>query len=114
MKKRDAYATRFPHTCTVYGVMEETPFSEGVTHIFYQGQCHMYGSSTLRTFKQSGVIKGEYAIDIPKLVKGVNSGDLIDVTDYNGTFTACVVTNSMPVVYGKHEGTTIYFNLPKN
>jgi len=114
MKKHDAYATRFPHTCTVYGVTEETPFGEGVTHIFYQGQCHMYGSSTLRTFKQSWVIKGEYAIDIPKLVKGVNSGDLIDVTDYNGTFTACVVTKSMPVVYGKHEGTTIYFNLPKN
>jgi hypothetical protein len=98
----------------VYGVTGETPFGEGVTHIFYQGECHMYGSSTLRTFKQQGVIKGEYAIDIPKLVKGVNSGDLVDVTNYNGTFTGCVVTNSMPVVYGKYEGTTIYFNLPKN
>lgn len=114
MKKHDAYQTRFPHTCMVYGVTGETPFGEGVTHIFYQGECHMYGSSTLRTFKQQGVIKGEYAVDIPKLVKGVNSGDLIDVTDYNGSFVGCVVTNSMPVVYGKHEGTTIYFNLPKN
>lgn len=114
MKKHNSYATRFPHTCIVYKVTEETPFGDGVQSIFYQGECHMYGSSTLRTFKQSGVIKGEYAVDIPKLVKGVNSGDLIDVTDYNGSFTACVVTNSMPVVYGKHEGTTIYFNLPKN
>lgn len=114
MKKHDAYKTRFPHTCIVYGITEETPFGDGVEHIFYQGECNMYGSTSLRTFKQSGVIKGEYAIDIPKLVKGVNSGDLIDVTDYNGTFTACVVTNSMPVVYGKYEGTTIYFNLPKN
>lgn len=114
MKKHEAYATRFPHTCKVYRVSGETPFGEGVSSIFYEGECHMYGSSTLRTFKLQGVIKGEYAIDIPKLVKGVNSGDLIDVTDYNGTFTACVVTNSMPVVYGKNEGTTIYFNLPKN
>lgn len=114
MKKHDAYATRFPHTCKLYRISEETPFEDGVETIFYEGECQMYGSSTLRTFKQQGVIKGEYAIDIPKLVKGVNSGDLIDVTDYNGTFIACVVTNSMPVVYGKHEGTTIYFNLPKN
>ena len=110
----NAYKNRFPHTCKVYRIEEETPFNDGVESIFYEGVCNMYGSSTLRTFKQSGVIKGEYAIDIPFLVKGVNSGDLIDVTDYNGTFTACVVTNSMPVVYGKYEGTTIYFNLPKN
>lgn len=114
MKKHDAYATRFPHTCIVYEVSEETPFGDGITKIIYQGECHMYGSSTLRTFKQSGVIKGEYAVDIPKLVKGVNSGCLIDVTDYNGEFVGCVITNSMPVVYGKHEGTSIYFNLPKN
>lgn len=114
MKKTNAYATRFPHTCTVYSLSGETPFGNGVQTIFYQGQCAMYGSSSMRTFKQSGVIKGEYAIDIPMLVKGVNSGDVIDVTDYNGTFEGCVVTSSMPVVYGKHEGTTIYFNLPKN
>lgn len=114
MKKHDAYATRFPHTCKVYRVSEETPFEDGEETLFYEGECHMYGSSTLRTFKQSGVIKGEYALDIPYLVKGVNSGDLIDVTDYNNTFLACIVTNSMPVVYGKHEGTTIYFNISKN
>jgi hypothetical protein len=114
MKLSSAYNTRFPHTCKVYRVSEETPFNDGVETVFYKGECAMYGSSTLRTFKQSGVIKGEYAIDIPKLVKGVNSGDTIDVTDYNGTFEGCIVTNSMPVVYGKFEGTTIYFNLPKN
>ena len=114
MRKSNAYATRFPHTCMVYRVSGETPFGEGVQKVFYQGKCAMNGSSTLRTFKQQGVIKGEYAIDIPELVKGVNSGDLIDVTDYNGTFEACVVTSSMPVVYGSREGTTIYFNLPKN
>lgn len=114
MKKYDAYANRFPHTCKVYMITGATPFDDGTETIFYEGECNMYGSSTLRTFKQQGVIKGEYAIDIPKLVKGVNSGDLIDVTDYNGTFRNCIVTNSMPVVYGKHEGTTIYFNLPKN
>lgn len=114
MSKHDAYATRFPHTCKVYKVSGETPFEDGEETVFYEGKCNMYGSTSLRTFKQSGVIKGEYALDIPYLVKGVNSGDLIDVTDYNGTYTSCVVSSSMPVIYGKHEGTTIFFNLPKN
>lgn len=114
MKKTDAYKHRFPHTCKVYKVTDETPFEDGEETLFYEGKCNMYGSTTLRTFKQTGVIKGEYAVDIPSLVKGVNSGDLVDVTDYNGTFTACVVTNSFPVIYGNYEGTTIYFNLPKN
>lgn len=114
MSKPDAYSTRFPHLCKVYRVSDETPFEDGLETIFYTGECHMYGSNSLRTFKQSGVIKSEYAIDIPYLVRGVNTGDLIDVTDYNGTYTSCVVSSSMPVVYGKYEGTTIYFNLPKN
>ena len=114
MKKHDAYATRFPHTCKVYRVSDETPFDDGAETVFYEGECSFYGSSMLRTFKQQGVIKGEQAVDIPKLVKGVKSGDLIDVTDYNGTYTACAITSSNPVVYGKREGTTIYFNLYKN
>lgn len=114
MNRQEAYRNRFPHTCKVYRVDGETPFSDGEEQVFYEGECNMYGSSTLRTFKQNGVIKGEYAVDIPQLVKGVNSGDLLDVTDFNGTFAACVVTNSMPVMYGLYVGTTIYFNLPKN
>lgn len=112
--KSDAYKNRFPHTCKVYRVDGETPFDDGAESVFYEGKCAMYGSTTLRTYKQAGVIKGEYAVDIPKLVKGVRSGDMLDVTDYNGTYTECVVTNSMPVIYGKFEGTTIYFNLYKN
>ena len=113
MSKHDAYATRFPHTCKAYRVSGETPFDDGEEQLFYEGKCYMYGSSTLRTFKQSGVIKGEYAIDIPFLVEGVNAGDMIDVTDFNGTFTECVVSSSMPVIYGKYSGTSIFFNLPR-
>ena len=114
MGKYDAYKNRFPHTCKVYQVTDETPLEDGVESVFYEGECNMYGSTTLRTYKQDNVIKGEYAVDIPHLVKGVNSGDLLDVTDFNGTFTACVITNSYPVIYGSRTGTTIYFNLPKN
>lgn len=114
MKRGDAYKTRFPHTCRVYGVTGETPFEDGDTRIFYEGECCVYGNSSPRTFKTDGVIRGEYAVDIPKLVRGVRSGDLLDVTDYNGTFTACVITDSMPVVYGSREGTTVYFNTLKN
>ena len=114
MKKSDAYKNRFPHTCKVYAMKGETPFDDGVETVFYKGECNMYGATTLRTYKQTGVIKGEYAVDMPYLVKGVNSGDLLDVTDFNGTFEACVITNSFPVMYGNLVGTTIYFNLPKN
>ena len=114
MKKNDAHKNRFPHTCKVYRVDNETPFEEGVETVFYEGECNMYGSVTLRTYKQTGVIKGEYAVDIPHLIKGVNSGDLLDVTDFNGTNMECVVINSFPVMYGNLVGTTVYFNLPKN
>lgn len=114
MKKHDAYANRFPHVCKVYRVDGETPFDDGVETLLYEGECYMYGNSTLRTFKIGGVVKGEYAIDIPALVRGVNAGDLIDVTDYNGTYKECMVTTSIPVEYGKHQGTSIYFNIMKN
>ena len=57
-----------------------------VESLSIKGKCAMYGSSINANIQTKvGLSKGEYAIDIPMLVKGVNSGDVIDVTDYNGT-----------------------------
>lgn len=101
---------RFPHTCKVYRISGETPFDEGNETVLYVGRCHKYGSTSLRTFTKSNVIKSDYAIDIPGLAKGIIAGDLVDVTDYGGSFESCVVTDCYPT----EMGTTLYFNLAKN
>lgn len=101
---------RFPHTCKVYRISGETSFDEGNETVLYVGRCHKYGSTSLRTFTKSNVIKSDYAIDIPGLEKGIIAGDLVDVTDYGGSFESCVVTDCYPT----EMGTTLYFNLAKN
>lgn len=101
---------RFPHTCKVYRISGETSFDKGSETVLYEGKCNKYGSSSLRTFTKNNVIKGDYAIDIPGLVKGILSGDLVDVTDYGGTFEAKVITDC----YATEMGTTLYFNMAKN
>ena len=101
---------RFPHTFKVYRISGETSFDEGNETVLYVGRCHKYGSTSLRTFTKSNVIKSDYAIDIPGLAKGIIAGDLVDVTDYGGSFESCVVTDCYPT----EMGTTLYFNLAKN
>lgn len=101
---------RFPHTCKVYRISGETSFDEGNETVLYVGRCHKYESTSLRTFTKSNVIKSDYAIDIPGLEKGIIAGDLVDVTDYGGSFESCVVTDCYPT----EMGTTLYFNLAKN
>ena len=101
---------RFPHTCKVYRISGETSFDEGNETVLYVGRCHKYGSTSLRTFTKSNVIKSDYAIDIPGLAKGIIAGDLVDVTDYGGSFESCVVADCYPT----EMGTTLYFNLAKN
>lgn len=104
------YNPRFPHTCRVYRIEGETSFSDGEETVLYEGECNRYGATSLRTFRTDNVIKGDYAIDIPCLVCGIDTGCYVDVTDYIGTFTKCVVTDCYP----NNMGTTLQFNLPKN
>ena len=101
---------RFPHTCTVYRMEGETSFEDGEKTVLYEGKCNKYGSSSLRTFKTSNVVKCDYAVDIPGLIEGIQTGDMVDATDYSGTVTGCLVTDA----YATEMGTTVYFNLAKN
>lgn len=101
---------RFPHTCKVYRMEGETSFNEGRETVLYEGKCNKYGSSNLRTFKTDNVVKGDYAVDIPGLVKGIRPGDLVDVSDYTGEAKRILVTDAYPT----EMGTTVYFNLSKN
>ena len=95
---------RHPHKCTVYRIIGEDSFSDGEKVILYEG------STNLRTFKTDNVIKSDYLLSLPGIVEGILAGDLIDVTDRQGTFTQCMVTDS----YAGNLGTTVYFNLAKN
>ena len=101
---------RHPHKCTVYRIIGEDSFSDGEKVILYEGICRKEGSTKLRTFKTANVIKSDYLLSLPGIVEGILAGDLIDVTDRQGTFTQCMVTDS----YAGNLGTTVYFNLAKN
>lgn len=101
---------RFPHTCRVYKISDETSWDDGVETVLYEGKCNKYGSSNLRTFKTDNVLKGDYAVDIPGLVKDVCTGCILDVTDYTGTNKKLTVTDAYPT----EMGTTVYFNMSKN
>ena len=107
---------RHPHKCTVYRIIGEDSFSDGKKMILYEGICRKEGSTNLRTFrwpptfKTNNVIKSDYLLSLPGIVEGILAGDLIDVTDRQGTFTQCMVTDS----YAGNLGTTVYFNLAKN
>lgn len=101
---------RFPHTCTVYRIDGETSFEDGDKTILYEGKCAKYGNTGLRSFKSNNVFKGDYAVDIPGLIKGIRSGCIVDVTDYGGEYKSCIVTDA----YASEMGTTVYFNIAKN
>lgn len=101
---------RHPHTCKIYRMTGETSFHDGEEKILYEGKCRKYGNSSIRTFQTKNVVKGDYALSVPGIIEGILSGDLIDVTDRQGSFFRCIVTDC----YATNLGTTVYFNLPKN
>ncbi len=100
---------RFPHTCKVYRISGETSFDEGSETVLYEGECNKYSSSSLRTFTEDNVIKVDYAVDIPGLVKGVVTGDIVDFADFGEPFKGCIITDCYPTTMG----TTLYFNQAK-
>lgn len=101
---------RHPHKCRIYRKVGATNFSKGEEAILYEGVCRKEGSTNLRTFKTNNVLKSDYLLSLPGTVEGILSGDLIDVTDRQGEFKGCMVTDA----YAGNLGTTVYFNHPKN
>lgn len=101
---------RHPHRCTIYRLVDETSFSDGEKVILYEGACRKETTTNLRTFKTDGVIKSDYLVSLPGTVGGILAGDLIDVTDRQGEFMECIISDS----YAGNLGTNVYFNLPKS
>lgn len=105
---------RFPHTIKIYRLTDETSFSDGTEEILYQGECLVYGSSQLRTFRTDNVIKCDYAVDIPHVLRGVSGGCQADIEDFNGAKIGLLVTSCYSGYYGSREGSTIYLNISNN
>ncbi len=101
---------RFPHTCRIYRLSDVDNFSEGEETVLYEGVCRKQTNTSLRTFKTSGVLKSDYSLSVPGTVKGILSGDMLDVTDMQGEFKSCMITDC----YAGNLGTTVYFNMAKN
>lgn len=101
---------RHPHVCRIYRMAGVTNFSKGTEKVLYEGVCRKGGSTNLRTFKTNDVVKSDYSLSLPGTVEGIHSGDLVDVTDRQGVYKRCEVTDA----YAGNLGTTVFFNLPKN
>jgi len=103
----------YPDHCEVYTYTGQTQFTAGVKSVLYEGECVKYGSSQMRKYVNGNVIKADFCVDIPYIVKDVRSGRFIDVKDSQGEFKKCeIVLGYADVVFG--QGTTIFFNVAMN
>lgn len=83
--------------------------------VIYQGICREEGNKAMRTYHgEDQVLKADHAVYIPTLLRGVTNECYIDIENFCGSINGIQITSCQPVLYGKRQGTTIYFNEPKN
>lgn len=76
----------FLDTCRVYRIKDVSSFSDEVEEeVLYEGKCDVQIPMTIRTFKSNDVLLTDHAVYIKAQLKGVRSGDLIDITLQSGT-----------------------------
>ena len=83
---------RYPHQCVIYRMIGATSFNSGETKEIYNGECRKSSSTNIRSFNTGSNSTGkvdiaDYRVSLPGIVKGIQKGDLIDVTDLIGTET---------------------------
>lgn len=81
---------RFPHRCVIYRKEGATSFGGGTVKELYKGVCRKSSSTNIRTFNTGNNTTGkvdiaDYRVSMPGIAKGIQKGDLIDVTDLIGT-----------------------------
>ena len=104
----------YPHVCRIYSNAAVSQFSdmEDAT-VIYEGECIKYGSKQMRKYVDANVIKADFCVDIPYVIKGIFSGMKLDVTDSQGEFPNCEIVSAFADdVYGL--GTTVFFNVAMN
>lgn len=124
---------RFPHQCVIYRKEGATSFNpDGKIVEVYKGVCRKSSSTNIRTFNTGSNTTGkvdvsDYRVSMPGIVKGIQKGDLIDVTDLIGTDKGMRIVNFDATQLGKWEttdeqgrkkivrgGTAVLCNLPSN
>lgn len=105
----------YPDRCRIYRRRNVSNLSEGDIEIIYQGECHLYGSGQMRKFTNGNVVKADYCVDFPYVLKRnrILAGDLIDVEGNEGFFEQqeIVVPAGDNIV---NLGTTVFFNITLN
>lgn len=124
---------RFPHQCVVYRLSGVTSFNpKGEKKVLYEGVCRKSSSTNIRSFNTGSNTTGkvdiaDYRVSMPGIVKGIQKGDLIDVTDLIGTEKGMRIVNFDATQLGEWEttdeqgrkkivrgGTAVLCNLPSN
>lgn len=124
---------KFPHQCVVYRLSGVTSFNpNGEKKELYNGVCRKSGSDNIRSFSTGNNTTGkvdtcDYRISMPGIVKGIDKGDLVDVTDLVNVEAKLRVINIESTQLGKWEttdeqgrrkivygGTAVLCNLPSN
>ena len=98
---------RFPHQCVIYRKVGATSFNPGETKEVYKGECRKSSSTNIRTFNTGTNTTGkvdiaDYRVSMPGIVKGIQKGDLIDVTDLVGTETGMRIVTVDATYMGKY------------
>lgn len=102
---------RFPHQCVIYRKEGATPFNpDGVVKELYNGPCRKSSSTNIRTFNTGSNSTGkvdiaDYRVSVPGIVKGIQKGDLIDVSDLIGTEKGMRIVNYDSSQLGNYETT---------
>lgn len=109
---------RFPHQCVIYRNEGVTSFGGGTYKELYKGPCRKSSSTNIRTFNTGSNSTGkvdiaDYRVSVPGVVKGIQKGDLIDVTDFIGTEKGMriVMIDATQLMGG---GTSVLCNTPSN
>lgn len=102
---------RFPHQCVIYRKDGATPFNpDGELVEVYRGVCRKSSSTNIRTFNTGSNTTGkvdiaDYRVSMPGLVKGIQKGDFIDVTDLIGTEKGMRIVSFEATQLGRWETT---------
>lgn len=122
---------RFPHRCTIYTMVNPTPFGDGEKVVVWEGICRKESNTSIRTYKTTdSVLKDDYRVqlgcrvgdecaafdsnrfgdEVGAIVEGIKAGMLIDIEDKQGLFEGLQISDA----YAGNLGTTVYCENPKN
>lgn len=110
---------RFPDKCCVYRFIGASSLNpKGEKKVLYEGVCRKSSSTNIRSFNVGSNNTGkvdvaDYRVSMPGIVKGIQKGDLIDVTGLIGIEKGMRIVN-FDATQLMGGGTAVLCNLPSN